>query len=114
MLSMKTVRTCVAVSGVPLVHPEGHPRAGQVVEFDLPVPGYYFLEFSVASSFVRFSVDVDEDGRARLVLVDKHVPDLSDPGALLSPLERELLDGLAEIIALDMLREKDPEVRARC
>ncbi len=41
-----------------------------------------------------------------------------NPGAWLSPLERELLDGLAEIIALNILRERGrdddtPELQTR-
>ena len=93
---------CVAIGGTPLVHPPGHPRAGEVVEFPVAVPGRYFLEFRGAPYFMRYHVDIDEDGSARLRLVEKSLPD--DYG--LTELERELLDGLARIIARDVLRQR--------
>jgi hypothetical protein len=92
----------IAVGGVPLMYPRGHPLAGQIIEFPVTVPGCYFLEFRVAPYFMRFHLDIDEDGRARLRLVEKSLPD--DCG--LTGLERELLDGLAQIIARDILRQR--------
>jgi hypothetical protein len=52
---------------------------------------------------MRFHVDIDEDGRARVRLVGKSLPD--DYG--LTELERELLDGLARMIARDLLRRRE-------
>ncbi len=94
---------CIRIGGVPLVHPQGHPRAGEVVEFSVAVPGCYSLEFRAATYFVRYHVDIDEDGRARLRLVEKSLPD----DCVLTELERELLDGLAGIIAREMLRRRE-------
>ncbi len=97
------VTACIRIGGVPLVHPPGHSRAGEIVEFSVAVPGRYSLEFRAAPYFVRYHVDLDEDGRARLRLVEKSLPD--DCG--LTELERELLDGLTRIIARDMLRQRE-------
>jgi len=88
------------------VHPPGHPREGEVVEFPVAVPGAYEMTISVndvPSRWARFHVDVDEDGRARLRLVEKSLA--NDYG--LTELERELLDGLARMIARDMLRRRE-------
>lgn len=93
----------IAIGGVPLVYPLGHPFAGEVIEFPVTVPGRYSLEFRVASYFMRFHVDIDEDGRARLRLLEKSLPD--DCG--LTELERELLEGLAGIIARHVLRQRE-------
>ena len=57
----------------------------------------------VPDCWARFHVDVDEDGRARVRIVERSIPD----GYALSGLERELLDGLAQIIARDILRQRE-------
>ena len=96
---------CVAVGGLPFVHPPGHPLAGDVVEFRLWIPGSYEMMISAKddpSRWTRFYVDVDEDGRARVRIVEGSFPD----GYRLTELERELLDGLAGIIARDVLRRR--------
>jgi hypothetical protein len=92
-----------------MVYPPGHPRAGEVIEFSIGVPGRYSLELEcsarpphLARYYVRYHVDIDEDGRPWLRLTEKSFPDGYD----LTPLERELLDGLARIIARDVLRQR--------
>lgn len=103
---MTLVKACVAIAGVPVVHPAGHPRAGEVVEFDIRIPGAYDVEFHISSYSVRFAVDIDEDGRARMRLLEESGP-MPPDGSGLTPLERELLDGLARIIARDILRRRE-------
>jgi len=93
------MRACVAIGGTPLVHPPGHPRAGEVVEFPITVPGCYSLEFSAGPYFMRYDVDIDEDGRARLRLVEKSDAD----GSSLSPAVCAFLDSFAELLVLDLL-----------
>jgi len=94
---------CIQIGGAPLVHPPEHPCPGEVIEFPVSVPGCYSLEFRAAPYFMRYHVDIAEDGRARLRLVEQSLPD--DFG--LTELERGLLDGLARIIACDMLRRRE-------
>ena len=62
---------CIRIGGVPLVHPQGHPRAGEVIEFPVPVPIAFSLTIQVRPYRVTFNVDVDAQGRARMVLVDR-------------------------------------------
>ena len=92
------------------MHPQGHPRAGEVVEFPVAVPGNYFLEFRVAPHFVRFEVDVEEDGKYRMVVVARHFPKFSDPRAQLSPPVRKFLDVIATLMVRDMLEEGERSV----
>lgn len=116
MIPTRMVKASLAIAGLGLEHADG-PREGRVAELNLRVPGHYILELRDQSYFVhlrdqsyfvQFAVDVDEYGRARLSLAEQRLP---DPGGSLSPLERELLDGLARIIAGDMLRQREV---ARC
>jgi hypothetical protein len=69
------VRTArIIMDGFQFVHPPEHPRAGQVIEFPVHVPGSYSLRFAVEEYFMLFQADIDEDGRATLRLLDYRVP----------------------------------------
>ena len=61
------------------------------------------------SQWTKIHVHVDEDGRPRVVLSEYHDGFRQVPGQGhgLATLERELLDGLARIIARDILRQRD-------
>ena len=93
---------CVTIGGAPLVHPPGHPHAGEVVEFPLRVPGRYELTIGVDDDapswcwWMRFRVEVHEDGRYRIDLVDQHLPAEYDP-------VRKFLDVVAALMARDVL-----------
>jgi hypothetical protein len=96
----------VSLAGVPLVYMSGHPRAGQAVEFEIPVPCRARLTLEGAGIRIVCSAEVSEDGTVRMTVLDRsRRPDPADFG--LTVLEGELLDGLARIIAQDILRRRD-------
>lgn len=102
---MRPFIASIVVGGRPFVFPVGHPRAGEVVEFPIR-PGAYEVVVSAGPHYrARFAVEVNEDGRSRIGLLER--TGRPDPAAFgLSALEGELLDGLAGIIAQDMLRRR--------
>ena len=72
---------CVTLFGVPLVHPAGHPRAGEVAQFAVRIPGTYHMTIrvpDVPSCWAKFRVDVDEYSRSRFRLVEHHYPQGDD------------------------------------
>ena len=94
----------IILAGTPLIHAQGS-RAGNPIEFRIPVPCRVHLTFEVAKIRLVYEAEVSADGEVRIMLLERS--GRPDPAAFgLSAIEGELLDGLARLIARDMLRQR--------
>jgi hypothetical protein len=91
-------------------------QTGEMTGFPVWPPGTYVMPMLVRPSrapWARFHIDVNEDGRPRLRLAEYNLnfnsPVRQNPGDGygLTDLERELLDGLGQIIARNALRQRE-------